>query len=102
MIELGMHAKGIILSVRAQPRARKARIIGEHAGAMKVAVTDPPERGKANQAIMQLLCEHFELKKSQVILISGESSRQKRFLLVGVKPDEVRGRLDRLIAGNEP
>ena len=101
MIEFGQHAGGIILSVRAQPRARKARIVGEHAGAVKVAVTEAPEKGKANQAIIEVLCDQLDLKKSQVNLISGESSREKRFLLAGMNPVELRRRLDCIIAGSQ-
>ena len=51
MIQLGQHAEGVILPVRAQPGARKARVLGEQAGALKVAVTAPPEDGRANKAL---------------------------------------------------
>ena len=48
---------------------------------MKVCVTQSPEKGKANKALMELLSKTLGLKKSQIELISGETSHQKRFLV---------------------
>lgn len=102
MIELVEHPNGVILSVRAQPRARRARIVGEHAGALKVAVTDPPEKGLANQSIIEVLCEQLALKKSQVALLSGDTSRDKRFLIAGLVTGELRARLERFLTNTRP
>ena len=99
MIELGQHPKGVLLCVRAQPRARQARIVGEHGGALKVAVTDAPEKGKANQAIIDVLCDQLGLKRSQVMLIAGETSRDKRFLIAGQNDATLRSKLERLTVG---
>jgi len=98
MIELRSHARGVVLAVRAQPRARRAGIVGQHAGALKVAVAEAPEKGKANEAILQLLCSALGLRRSQVLLLSGEASRNKKVLLVGVDPDQLRARIHRLTA----
>ena len=43
MIAVTAHAEGSLLPVRAQPGARKTAVLGEQAGALKVAVTAPPE-----------------------------------------------------------
>ena len=93
MIELTAHEEGCILPVRAQPGARKAGIQGEHSGALKVAVTAPPEDGRANRALIELLREALGLKRSQLELVSGETSRDKRFLVRGVSVEELRERL---------
>lgn len=97
MIAVTDHADGCILSVRAQPGARRNGIVGEHAGALKLAVTAPPDQGKANQALIEVLCDVLGLKKSQVELIAGLASREKKFLLHGVKADEVRKKLQAAI-----
>jgi uncharacterized protein (TIGR00251 family) len=97
VIELGQHPRGVVLAVRAQPRARQARIVGEHGTRVKVAVTQPPQDGKANDAVIEVLCEQLELKRGQVLILSGESSRDKRFLLMGLTPEELRQRLDRIL-----
>ena len=63
------------------------------AGAVRVAVTAPPEKGKANAAIGAVLAESLGCRSSQIALISGETSRRKRFLVIGVTPDDLRRRL---------
>jgi uncharacterized protein (TIGR00251 family) len=81
MIDIVEHAGGCILLVRAQPGARRAGILGEQAGALKVAVTAPPADGRANQALVEILRDVLGLKRSQIDLLSGETSRTKRFLI---------------------
>jgi hypothetical protein len=102
VIQFESHRNGIVVPVRAQPRARQARIIGEHGGSLKVAVTDPPEKGKANQAIIKLLANHLGLKQSQVQLLSGASSRNKRFLLVDQQASDVQMNFAPLAAKSQP
>lgn len=84
MIRLEATAEGTIIPVRAQPGAKRNAIVGEHAGALRVAVTAAPDKGKANQAIAAVLAAAFGLPKSAVQLVSGQISRQKKFLLQGV------------------
>src|SRR5947208_15658752 len=93
MIAVTEHAEGLILPVRAQPGARKAGIMGEQAGALKVAVTAPPEDGRANKALVEALREVLGLKRSQVELLSGPANRDKRFLIRGVGKKELAGRV---------
>ena len=62
MIALAQHAEGAVLPVLAQPGAKRNAILGERAGALRVAVTAPPEKGKANEAIQSLLAEHLGCK----------------------------------------
>jgi uncharacterized protein (TIGR00251 family) len=84
MISVTPHAEGCVLAVRAQPGARKNAIVGKHGGALKVSVTAPPEDGRANEAITQMLRDWLGLKRSQVELIGGATSRNKQFLIRGV------------------
>src|SRR5205085_4295994 len=98
MIAVTAHAEGCLLPVRAQPGARKAGVLGEQAGALKVAVTAPPEDGRANQALREVLREALGLKRSQVELVSGATSRDKRFLIRGIEKKELEARLAILLA----
>jgi hypothetical protein len=93
MIALTEHAEGWVLPVRAQPGARKAGVLGEQAGALKVAVTAPPEDGRANKALTELLREALAVKRSQLELLSGATSRDKRFLVRGLTRTELEERL---------
>src|SRR5262249_23654996 len=89
MIDIRDHPEGCVLPVRAQPGARKAGVLGEQGGALKVAVTGPPEDGRANKALVEALREALDLKRSQVELLSGAASRDKRFLVRGLDADEL-------------
>lgn len=93
MIAITPHADGCLLAVRAQPGARKAGVIGEQAAALKVAVTAPPEDGRANAALTELLRDWLGLKRSQVELVGGITHRNKHFLIRGLTVDELRAAL---------
>lgn len=98
MITLTESPLGLVLSVRAQPGARKNAVLGDHAGALKVAVTAAPEDGKANKAIRDLLAKTLGLKRSQVELSSGAASRDKRFVIQGIGKAELANRLADLLS----
>jgi uncharacterized protein (TIGR00251 family) len=102
MITVGDHPDGSILNVRAQPGARCNAVLGEREGTLRVAVSSPPDKGKANAAIVRYLAEILRCKMSQISLISGGTSRQKRLLITGLRPDELRLRVERLLADIEP
>jgi uncharacterized protein (TIGR00251 family) len=93
MIPLEARADGVVLSVRAKAGARVNALQGVHDGALKVAVVQAPERGKANRAIIELLAETLDLRKSQITLMSGETSTQKRFVISDITPDELTSRI---------
>lgn len=93
MIALTDHAEGVVLPVRAQPGARRNGVQGEQGGALKLAVTAPPQDGKANEAIRELLRELLGIKRSQVELLSGQTSRDKKFLIRGLGLVELEARV---------
>lgn len=97
MIALEEHPQGVIVPVKAQPGARRIGLAGEHAGALKVQVTQAPEDGKATDAVLDLLADLLadvlQVKRSQVTLLSGATSRQKRFLVTDLSLAEIANRL---------
>jgi uncharacterized protein len=93
MIELVDHADGVILPVKAQPGARAAGIRGEHAGALKVSVTQVAEKGKANAALLEVLADGLGLSRSQIELLAGQAQPRKRFLIRGISRDELSERI---------
>jgi uncharacterized protein (TIGR00251 family) len=98
VIALEAHDQGTILPVKAHAGAKRNAVRGQQAGALQVSVTQAPEKGKANQAIIALLAEALDLRKSQIELISGASSPQKRFLVRGVAAAELSARIERVLA----
>jgi uncharacterized protein (TIGR00251 family) len=94
MLDLQSHPDGTILPVKAQPGARRNDVRGEQDGALKVCVTQAPEKGKANKAIIEVLANWLGVKKSQVELISGETASQKKFLVRGVPQQDLADRIE--------
>jgi len=97
-IEMEQAGNDVALPVRAQPKARKNGLVGVHDGRLKVAVSAAPERGKANDAIVELLAAALGLKRSQVHLQSGKTSADKKFLLTGITTDELSRRIAKSLA----
>lgn len=75
---------------------------GEQAGALKVTVTAPPQDGRANEALVETLRQALGLNRSQVELIGGQSSRDKRFLIRNVTRAELESRLAKLLHCERP
>ncbi|MBA4062378.1 MAG: hypothetical protein C0501_01480 [Isosphaera sp.] len=94
MIQVNPHPDGATVALRVQPKARRAAVLGEQAGALKVAVTAPPEDGKANDAVIDLLRVTFKLPRSRLELLSGHTSRNKVLLVRGVTPEELRAAVE--------
>jgi uncharacterized protein (TIGR00251 family) len=93
MIELEAKAEGVILPVRVQPGARRSGVTGEHAGSLKVSVTQAAEKGKANAAAIESLREALGLRPRQLEIVAGAASRQKKFLVRGLNLEELGERI---------
>ena len=91
----------IVLRVSVHPGAGRTSVKGRHGDALKVSVAAPPDKGRANQAVAELLADEFGLAKSAVSIVSGETSRSKRFLLAGIEADDAREQLDRVLEDAE-
>lgn len=63
-------------SVKVVPNAKKRKIV-EEPGRLKVYLTAPAVDGKANEALIEFLAEHFGKKKRDITIIRGKISREK-------------------------
>lgn len=59
------------------PRAGKSEIIKISEGEYKVKVTAPPEKGKANEAVIKLMAEYLKVPKSSINIVAGKTTRIK-------------------------
>jgi uncharacterized protein len=96
-IDIQPHPQGTILPVRVHPGSRRNELRGQQEGMLKVSVTQSPEKGKANKALVEFLSKTLSLRKSQIELIAGETSQQKKFLLRQITPEELSMRIERLL-----
>jgi len=102
MIEVTPHARGAVLPVRARPGAKRDAVLDEHGGTLRVAVSAPPEDGKANVAIVRLLAETFGRRRSTVHLIAGQASRSKKFLFEEMTVAELSALLPAILNSPSP
>ena len=80
--------------VRVSPGARRTELVGRHGEAWKVRVAAAPERGRANEAVLDLLSRELELPRRAVSLVSGHAAREKVVLLEGIDRAESERRLE--------
>jgi len=64
------------IQVEVKPNS-KTEEVSQESDSFIVRVKEPPREGKANQAVIKLLAEHFGVPKSQVRIVSGLRSRNK-------------------------
>ncbi len=67
------------INVIAHPNSKRPRVEKDLLEILHVYVSEPPLERKANNAIREALAKYFNVKKSGVILISGEKSKNKLF-----------------------
>lgn len=70
-------AEPITLHVRVTPRARRNTVTKASDGTIKVHVTAPPEDGRANEAVVEAIAEWLGVKRRQVEIVTGATSRNK-------------------------
>jgi uncharacterized protein (TIGR00251 family) len=89
------HPRGLVIEVLVVPGSSRNQIVGMHGTRLRVKTTAPPDGGRANKAVAAQLAEIFGMR---VDLLSGASSRIKRYLLRGAESAD-EGALLRRIPG---
>jgi uncharacterized protein (TIGR00251 family) len=89
----------IVLRVHVNPGAGRTAVVGRHGDAVKLRVAAPPEGGRANEAVADLLATTLGVDRDRVTLASGQTSRSKRFRVEEVDLDAVRRLLKEAMAG---
>lgn len=81
------------LPLKVAPKASRNAVTGWMGETLKLSVTVAPEKGKANQAVIELLAEALHLPKSAVRIVRGETSTSKLAEIDGLDALELRRRL---------
>ena len=79
----------VTLSIRVTPRAKRNTVTKMKDGSVKVYVTAPPEDGRANEAVVETIAEWLGVKRRQVTIVSGATSRNKLVRLTGVSQEQI-------------
>ena len=83
----------VTFDVKVHPGAQRNAITGEVGGALKLSLTAPPAKGRANRACVEFLANFLKVPRFSVNIASGGSSRNKVVRVAGVTAKYVRDRV---------
>jgi len=76
------------LTIKVIPNAPKTEVAGQmDNGVIKIKISAPPQKGKANQELLRFLERAFDVAKGEVLITSGETSRLKNVRVTGTQRD---------------
>ena len=78
-----------VLEFKVTPKASTTEFADLKAEVIRVRVSAPPEKGKANKELIRFIAKRLGIPKATVVLLSGKNSRRKRMLVNGMGKDEV-------------
>ncbi len=67
----------MLIKVKVKPNAKKNEIKQIEDNFFEIKTTATPEKGKANQKVIEMLSKHFKVPKSRIKIVRGETSREK-------------------------
>jgi uncharacterized protein (TIGR00251 family) len=82
------------LRLRVSPGARRSELVGRHGDGWKVRVTAPPEDGRANNAVLDLLARRLDVPRRALSIVSGHTAREKVVRMQGIDREESERRLE--------
>jgi uncharacterized protein (TIGR00251 family) len=97
MIDVKEAEGGATFAVKASAGGKRNAVVGVHGDALKVAVSAPRDKGRANEALVEVLAEAIGVPRKAVSLVKGETSTEKRFHIAGMKAESLRERLAVLV-----
>ena len=77
-------------NVKVVPGSSRNQIVGWLGDALKIKVTAPPEKGLANEAVIELLAEALDLTTDDIEVLSGHSSPSKVIAVNGIDDEAIR------------
>jgi len=82
-------------SVHVKPRSSRSAVLGVREGALEIALTSPPADGAANAELVKLIARALDVRRGDVTILAGASSRGKLVEVNGLGPDEARARFSK-------
>lgn len=78
---------GVVFAVKIVPGSSRTGISGVFDGMLKIKISAPPEKGKANECLVEFLAKQLGVKGNHVSIISGQRSPVKQIRILGVSSD---------------
>lgn len=86
----------LMLNVKVVPGASRSRVAGRYDDGIKVQVAAAPERGKANEAVLEVLAEWLGVRQSQLCIAKGHTQPRKTVAIEGLTPAALETIMERL------
>jgi uncharacterized protein len=88
----------VTFTVKVVPRSSKTAVVGVLGGMLKVKLAAAPEKGKANESLVEFLADTLGVKRNAVTITSGHTSPIKTIQITGVSSESI---LDKLKFNNK-
>ncbi len=86
----------IIVKVKIVPGSSKNKIIGAYNNALKISIAAPPVEGKANKKCITYLAKFFDVAKSKIEIISGQTSKNKLIKIYDISQKEFLDKIEKI------
>ncbi|MBA3063724.1 YggU family protein [bacterium] len=86
----------IVIKVKIVPGSSKNKILGVHNDAIKITITAPPIEGKANKKCIAYLAKYFDVAKSKIEIISGQTSKNKLIKIYDISQKEFLDKIEKI------
>jgi uncharacterized protein (TIGR00251 family) len=96
-VQIVERAGGVELSVKVVPGSSRNQIAGVWDTSLRLAVTAPPEGGKANKQVVRLVADAFDVKRSDVTIVHGHTQPLKRVRIENLTAEQARQTLAALL-----
>jgi len=86
----------IVIKVKIVPGSSKNKTVGVHNDAIKITITAPPVEGKANKKCIAYLAKYFDVAKSKIEIISGQTSKNKLIKIYDISQKEFLDKIEKI------
>ena len=86
----------IIIKIKIVPGSSKNKIIGAYNDALKITITALPVEGKANKKCIAYLAKYFDVAKSKIEIISGQTSKNKLIKIYDISQKEFLDKIEKI------
>jgi uncharacterized protein (TIGR00251 family) len=82
------------IELTVSPGAARSELVGRHGDGWRARVAAPPERGRANRALVELLAGALDVPRDRVVVVAGQTGRRKVVEVAGLDAAEIDRRLE--------
>ncbi len=85
-----------MLNVKVVPGASRNRVVGRYGDGVKIQVAAAPERGRANEAVIEVLAQWLGVRSSQLEIVKGQAQPRKTVAIEGITGEMLMSRMESL------